>query len=649
MSDHRGKVRGGRGGVGVSAIALNARCSPSGSPTRSCNSCDIIYFLKDSSTSTGAMQTPMYTALDLWAACPPDILVRCFRAQLDYTDNSGAGCACASWNQIFRACGAEVAIHQNPLNQALLSSHYLRQFSDLHTVRLAKGADWQTQSGTWLSAVPAKRFSWGPRDLAQWTETMQSIPDSCRQLVLDSFLPYEQTFLNGFSQLLNLQQLCIQGGYPVLIDLEDLGLLKQLQVLSVVGQSRSAPALVRGSLDRLPRTLKELRLRACAAMSCPSHEGFRLQSLSHMDGLDHLDLSFSTASFEMDSELVSLQMLKSILLEGSTVTPPQALTGFLSTATNVQELVLRNCVLDDGQFVLSLESLLQSLPSLQMLDVASCSHVHLGPTDCRTLRLHSFSFHYSQLLNIDVNQFNDFMQPFRSRDGSLITPLLQFEGQFPHFGYQHWVQTLPLKVLTHLTIHDAHKWPIALFFDANSATLPNLQFLDVSFASLVSSDMDGISFGSDSNLRELYIAGTSCTSVDLADCSALTSLGITHRGHETPSVSLPTSLKKLYLHNVLREGTNADLASLSDLQYLKLGGRAATTGAMRNLPDLPQTLIELDLWDGLVRGLERMTSLTNLKRLVMPLPPSAEQLPVIKHLRQLRHVDVTTMEGEPVV
>ena len=603
----------------------------------------------DSSTSSGAMQTPMCFAPDLWAACPPDILGRCFRAQLDYTDNSGAGCACASWNQTFRACGAEVAIHQNPLNQALLSSTYLRQFSDLHIVRLAKSADWQTQSGTWLNAVAAKCFSWGPRDLAQWTETMQSIPDSCRQLVLDSFLPNEHIFLSGFSQLLNLQQLCIQGGYPVMVDLEDLGLLKQLQILSVIGQSPSAPALVRGSLDMLPRTLKELRLRACAAMSWPSHQGFCLQSLSHMDVLDHLDSSFSIVSFEMDSEVVSLQTLTSLLLEGSSVTPPQALTEFLTTATNLQELVLRSCILGDGQFVLSLEFLLQSLPSLQTLDVASCSHVLLGPSDCKTLRLHSFSFHYGQLLNTEVNQFNDFMQPFRSHDGSLITPLLQVEGQFPHFGYQHWVQTLPLKALTHLTIHDAHKWPVALFFDANSATLPNLQFLDVSFASLVSSDMDGISFSSDSILRELYIAGTSCTSVDLAECSVLTSLGITHRGHEMPSVSLPTSLKKLYLHNVLREGTNANLASLSDLQYLKLGGRAPTKGAMRHLPELPQTLIELDLWDGLVRGLERMTLLTNLKRLVMPLPPSAEQLPVIKHLRQLRHVDVTTMEGEPVV
>jgi hypothetical protein len=591
----------------------------------------------------------MVAALDLWSACPPDVLVRCFRAQLDYTDNSGAGCACASWNEIFRACGAEVAIHQNPLNQALLSSTYLRQFSDLHTVRLAKGADWQTQSGTWLNAVPAKCFTWGPRELAQWTETMQSIPDSCRQLSVDGFLPSDQIFLSGFSQLLNLQQLCIQGGDRVVVGLEDLGRLEQLQVLSVIGQSPSAPALVRGSLDELPRALKELRLRACAAMSWPSHEGFCLQGLSHMTGLDHLDLSFSIASFEMDSEVVNLRTLKSLLLGTSMVTPSESLTAFLHTATNLQELVLRNCILDDGQFVLSLESLLQSLPSLQTLDVTSCSHVHLGPTDCRTLRLHSFSFHYSQLLNVGVNQFNDFMQPFRSCDGSLIKPLLQVEGQFPHFGYQHWVQTLPLKVLTHLTVHDAHKWPMALFFDANSATLPNLQFLDVYFASLVSSDMDGINFSSDSNLRELYIAGTSCTSVDLADCSALTSLGITHRGHEMPYVSLPTSLKKLYLHNVLREGTNADLASLSDLQYLKLGGRAATKGAIRHLPELPQTLIELDLWDGLVSGLEKLTLLTNLKRLVMPLPPSAEQLPVIKHLRQLRHIDVTTMEGEPAV
>ena len=598
--------------------------------------------------TASVLMTPTDLAtFDLWSACPPDILVRCFKAQLDYTDNSGAGCACSSWNQTFRACGAEVAICLHPMNEALLSSTYLRQFADLHTAHLAKGADWQTQSGTWLNP-PSKQYTWGVRELSQWTEVLQSVPASCRCLTLDGFLPKDQNFLSGYSQLLNLQQLHIRAGQQPVVDLEDLGHLQQLQVLSLAGQSRLTPAYVDGSLVKLPAGLKRLELNRCVIFGEAGHLGFCLQDLSHLDGLVHLDLSFSKASFGTETDLISLQTLSALLLEETLVcdTHPQSFINSLNTATRLQELVLRQLWLEETRFVLDLGSLLRSLPSLQRLNVTSCSHVNISPADCKDLRLCSFSFHYSQLMNIEVNQFNNFMQPFQLQDSRVAKPLLQVEGQFPHFGYQHWVQTLPLKALTHLTIFDAHKWPMALFFDSNSATLPNLQFLDVAFASLVSSDMDAITFAFPSNLRELYIAGTSCTSIDLADCNVLTSLGVTHRGHEMPSVHLPTSLKKLYLHNVLRAGTNADLASLSDLQYLKLGGRAATKGALRHLPALPQTLVELDLWDGLVRELNSMSLLGNLKKLVMPVPPSSEQMQVIKGLRQLRHVKVTTMEGE---
>ena len=402
-----------------------------------------------------------------------------------------------------------------------------------------------------------------------------------------------------------------------------------------------------GSLNELPAGLKRLELNYCAALDEPSHQGFCLQELSHLTALDHLDLSFNHASFGTETDPISLKTVSALFLEGVYLyaTHPQSFSQSLSTATRLQELVLRNLLLKDNRFELDLGSLLSSLPSLQRLDVTSCSHVNICPADCEDLRLCSFCFHYSQLMNTEVNQFNNFMQPFQLQDSSVAKPLLQVEGQFPHFGYQHWVQTLPLKALTHLTIFDAHVWAMALFFDSNSATLPNLQFLDVAFASLVSSDMGAITFGSGTSLRELYIAGTSCTSIDLADCNVLTSLGVTHRGHEVPSIHLPISLK-LYLHNVLRAGTNADLASLSDLQYLKLGGRAATKGALRHLPALPQTLVELDLWDGLVRELNSMSLLGNLKKLVMPLPPSTEQMQIIKGLRQLRHVEVETTCGE---
>ena len=201
--------------------------------------------------------------------------------------------------------------------------------------------------------------------------------------------------------------------------------------------------------------------------------------------------------------------------------------------------------------------------------------------------------------------------------------------------------------MTHLTIVDAHKWPVALFL-AGKNPLPNLEFLAVSFASLVSSDMDGIIFSADSQLRELYISGTTCTFVDLSTCSSLVSLGIIHRGHEAPTIDLPTSLQKLYLHNVLRQDSHEVLVTLSNLTHLQLGGRTTTKGALKSLPQLHEKLIHLDLWDGCVTELQKLSHLTNLKKLTMPLPPTTEQLAAIKQLRQLRHIEVTTHQGAAV-
>ena len=65
----------------------------------------------------------------------------------------------------------------------------------------------------------------------------------------------------------------------------------------------------------------------------------------------------------------------------------------------------------------------------------------------------------------------------------------------------------------------------------------------------------------------------------------------------------------------------------------------------RQLPSLPYSTTELDLWDGLLTDLQQLTRLTNLKKLSMPDPPTTQQLRIIRQLRQLRWLDVTGREG----
>ena len=130
------------------------------------------------------------------------------------------------------------------------------------------------------------------------------------------------------------------------------------------------------------------------------------------------------------------------------------------------------------------------------------------------------------------------------------------------------MNSLPLTLLTHLTIFDASKWPIDLFLTCVNNALPDLQVLEVRGGdSLVESD--SIAFPSDSKLRELYVSGTTCTFVDLSACISLVSLGIIiPGGHEAPAMYLPTTLQKLYLHNVLRQNVDTDWLRLCSLTYL---------------------------------------------------------------------------------
>ena len=74
-----------------------------------------------------------------------------------------------------------------------------------------------------------------------------------------------------------------------------------------------------------------------------------------------------------------------------------------------------------------------------------------------------------------------------------------------------------------------------------------------------------IRFPAGSTLHELYVRGTGCTIVDLTDCASLTSLGINYiSGYQLQSLSLPTSLERLCLYNVLRAGLHPELCLLNN-------------------------------------------------------------------------------------
>ena len=585
----------------------------------------------------------------VWSTCQPDVLARCFKSQQDYIDNSAAACACRSWRDTFRGCAEQIEVQQNPLNEALLSPTYLQQFEGLHTVELGRGPEWpQQHSGSWLRAEVVKPQTKRANVLG-WTQTMQSIPPSCCRLKLDGLLPSPHISAGAFSQLSNLQSLHIHSHHQCRIFLIDFAHLLRLQSLSLVGHHSSC-ITVHDSLHFLPAGITNLQFTFCL-QGGQQLEFFCLQHLAHLHELRTLDMSNSSISFGEDSELADFHNIKVMVLDGAHGKGPDAIVASLMTATQLQDLSLRRFLvdsIDDLLPELQLGAALTSLCSLQKLDVTSCSHVLLGPSEYTELKLYSFACDYTQLNIVEAVPFKRFSQPFQTRAGTTVWPSLQIEGQFPHFGYQHWTDTLPMTALTHLTIQNAHVWPLPLFLDSKGQALPNLLYLDISFASLVSS-CHHISFPVGSKVQELYIAGTRFDMVDLEECTSLTSLGVIQAGFELPShVALPTSLEKLCLHNVLKaeiEPQDSELHLMTNMVSLKVGGRATTNSIMTLLPQLPPSLLELDLWDGVMTELDHLTSLTRLKKLRMPSPPSPQQLSSIKRLRQLRHIEVTTHEG----
>ena len=153
----------------------------------------------------------------------------------------------------------------------------------------------------------------------------------------------------------------------------------------------------------------------------------------------------------------------------------------------------------------------------------------------------------------------------------------------------------------------------------------------------------GISFPPGSKLQELHIAGTGCDVIDLAGCA---SLDVMHTGHVCPNLVLPTSVESLCLHNALPAYADFHFGMLDNLTFFKVGVRAEHKGVLKCLPELPPSMLKLDLWDSAVTNLDQLTSLTRLQALRMPLPPTPQQLSSIKCLCQLRHIEVTANAGK---
>lgn len=57
-------------------------------------------------------------------------------------------------------------------------------------------------------------------------------------------------------------------------------------------------------------------------------------------------------------------------------------------------------------------------------------------------------------------------------------------------------------------------------------------------------------------------------------------------------LGLPTSIERLCLYNVLREGSHHELRLLTNLVYLKVGTQALADGFMEGLPQLPSSLLK---------------------------------------------------------
>ena len=492
---------------------------------------------------------------------------------------------------------------------------------------------------------------------------------TCTKLNLDrypSWSPEElHTILGSLSQLSNLQQLNLQYGSGAIFRLEVLSSFNNLQALRLSNRPHYDNSFLDGCVEALPSSITTLQLCHCTMDA--AELALMLGDLTHLKLLRDLDLSgsfsaFGSSGFHADMKGNKAQSAKFAASCTSAGLCTQ-LTRLIWSDAHVHmydafELLafsaLRVFCLRDASIgsstcnSIGLKDLVHSMRHLEELDILRCRAIHVSSPDYKRMRLSRLSLDYQQFKNSDKSWFEYFV--VHEQDSAslqqLFKPFLRMDcGENTHCGTQTWTFEAPFFILTHLTICDADKWPGVFEFLSD---LHQLLVLDLRFVPGLYQNSSPacrvVSLNSTAKLTELYIAYGSYITYDLAHCTTLSVLGLIQKG-EKPALHLPPFLTKLYLFNILSASTDLGLDTLSDLTSIQLGGKVTGTDATQQLPPLPPTVVELDLWDGVLTDLQQLTRLTNLKKLSMPDPPTKQQLHVMRQLRQLRHLEQTSRHG----
>ena len=360
--------------------------------------------------------------------------------------------------------------------------------------------------------------------------------------------------------------------------------------------------------------------------------------LAHLK-LKDLDLSHSIASF---GHTGSLSLLTRLVFNRTVAINSIPVNVLAFSALRV--LCLRDSpIVGFDESPIGLRALLSHLGCLQELDIIGCPDVVISPGDCQQVQLASLAFTYAQLSDPDNSHFAHFVTS-QGRSSNVRKPFLRMDGRLPYCD-QNWNSELPFAALQHLTMSGAHVWPGAFSYRSTSCW-PHLAVLDMRFATHARLSLNAkLSLDSRIRLRELYIVESSYIWYELAECTTLRVVGILNKDAIAHILQPPPFLTHLNLYNVLPRYTAPGLlAGLSDLTSIKLGGRR---GGTRQLPSSPQSIVELDLWDGVLTDLQQLTRLTNPKKMLMPDPPTEHQLQIIWQLPHLRHVNVTGRAGMP--
>ena len=636
-----------------------------------------------------------------WSICPPDILKRCFCTQLhadfgshlhsatvalDYIDNAAGACVCKLWRETFR--GGQITELEYGTLRSQPDPIYLHQFANVTTDALTVLPSMVGRKD-WLGDQAG--FNQEHADVPIWIEAVQALPATCTKLTLDCQLPGTgstgfldfNTLTDTFSQLSSLRHFNIQDDSGANVEIQALSSLTNLEVLELLGRRCDSKIGLVGSLQALPPSITRLKLSDCQRQHTksepdniepmvdefepmeyvfletlldPGHKPFspefepmvaEFESMVEVADLAHLklkdlDLSHSIASFGHTGSLSLLTRLVFNRTVAINSIPVNVLA-----LSGLHVLCLRDSpVVGFDESPIGLLHLLSHLRCLQEFDIIGCPDVVISPGDCQQVQIASLAFSYAQLSDPDNSHFEHFVTHQGCSSG-VGMPFLRMDGRLPYCD-QNWNSELPFAALQHLTISGAHVWPGAFSYRSQSCW-PNLAVLDVRFATHARSPPNVVlSLDSRIRLRELYIAESSYILYELAACTTLRVVGILNKEARVHILQLPPFLTDLTLHNVLSRDTPLGLLpGLSELTSIKLGGSRRGRNCTTQLPSLPQSIVELDLWDGLLTDLQQLTRLTNLKKLLMPDPPTEDQLQIIRQLPHLRHLDVTGRAGMP--